>query len=151
MFNSSAPSIADIAAVTGGGNNGWGNNGDGWWVLIILFALFGGWGRGGVLRQRRRRLRRCLHHGRGYPARLRQPGRHEQAEWHRAGSLTAGLFRSPAVRQYFQRPLPARVSDPAGRHSGPDRSDAVRQRSPGSACRLLLREPCCDRSGFVTT
>lgn len=48
MFNSSAPSIADIAAVTGGGNNGWGNNGDGWWVLIILFALFGGWGRGGV-------------------------------------------------------------------------------------------------------
>lgn len=48
MFNSSAPSIADIAAVTGGGNNGWGNNGDGWWALIILFALFGGWGRGGV-------------------------------------------------------------------------------------------------------
>lgn len=48
MFNSSAPSIADIAAVTGGGNNGWGNNGDGWWVLIILFALFGGWGRGGM-------------------------------------------------------------------------------------------------------
>lgn len=48
MFNSSTPSIADIAAVTGGGNNGWGNNGDGWWVLIILFALFGGWGRGGV-------------------------------------------------------------------------------------------------------
>lgn len=48
MFNSSAPSIADIAAVTGGGNNGWGNNGDGWWVLIILFALFGGWGRGGA-------------------------------------------------------------------------------------------------------
>ena len=48
MFNSSAPSIADIAAVTGGGNNGWGNNGDGWWALIILFALFGGWGRGGA-------------------------------------------------------------------------------------------------------
>ena len=48
MFNSSAPSIADIAAVTGGSNNGWGNNGDGWWVLIILFALFGGWGRGGI-------------------------------------------------------------------------------------------------------
>ena len=46
MFGgSSAPSIADIAAVTGG-NNGWG--GDGWWVLIILFALFGGWGRGGA-------------------------------------------------------------------------------------------------------
>lgn len=51
MFGgSSAPSIADIAAVTGGGNNGWNNGwgGDGWWVLIILFALFGGWGRGGV-------------------------------------------------------------------------------------------------------
>ena len=50
MFGgSSAPSIADIAAVTG--NNGsWGNGwgGDGWWVLIILFALFGGWGRGGA-------------------------------------------------------------------------------------------------------
>ena len=51
MFGgSSAPSIADIAAVTGGGNNGWSNGwgGDGWWVLIILFALFGGWGRGGA-------------------------------------------------------------------------------------------------------
>lgn len=51
MFGgSSAPSIADIAAVTGGGNNGWNNGwgGDGWWVLIILFALFGGWGRGGA-------------------------------------------------------------------------------------------------------
>lgn len=51
MFGgSSAPSIADIAAVTGSGNNGWGNGwgGDGWWVLIILFALFGGWGRGGA-------------------------------------------------------------------------------------------------------
>ena len=48
MFGTSAPSIADIAAVTG--NNGWGNGwgGDGWWVLIILFALFGGWGRGGA-------------------------------------------------------------------------------------------------------
>lgn len=49
MFGgSSAPSIADIAAVTGN-NGGWGNGwgGDGWWVLIILFALFGGWGRGG--------------------------------------------------------------------------------------------------------
>lgn len=51
MFGgSSAPSIADIAAVTGGNNGGWNNGwgGDGWWVLIILFALFGGWGRGGV-------------------------------------------------------------------------------------------------------
>ena len=50
MFGgSSAPSIADIAAVTGN-NGGWGNGwgGDGWWVLIILFALFGGWGRGGM-------------------------------------------------------------------------------------------------------
>ena len=50
MFGgSSAPSIADIAAVTGN-NGGWGNGwgGDGWWVLIILFALFGGWGRGGA-------------------------------------------------------------------------------------------------------
>ena len=50
MFGgSNAPSIADIAAVTGN-NGGWGNGwgGDGWWVLIILFALFGGWGRGGA-------------------------------------------------------------------------------------------------------
>ena len=51
MFGSSAPSVADIAAVTGNnccGQNGYGFGGDGWWVLIILFALFGGWGRGGV-------------------------------------------------------------------------------------------------------
>lgn len=48
MFGTSAPSIADIAAVTGN-NDGWGGGyGGGWWVLIILFALFGGWGRGGV-------------------------------------------------------------------------------------------------------
>ena len=47
MFGQTAPSIADIAAVTEGNNrSGWGN-GDGWWVLIILFALFG-WGRGGA-------------------------------------------------------------------------------------------------------
>ena len=46
MFNSSAPSIADIAAVTDGNrNNGWGD-GNGWWMLIILFALFGWGGRG---------------------------------------------------------------------------------------------------------
>lgn len=45
MFNSSAPSLADIAAVTGNDRNGFGN-GDGWWILIILFALFGGWGNG---------------------------------------------------------------------------------------------------------
>ena len=45
MF-ASAPSIADIAAVTDGNrSSGWG--GDGWWVLIILFALFG-WGRNGL-------------------------------------------------------------------------------------------------------
>ena len=48
MFGGSAPSIADIAAVTGN-NDGWGGGyGGGWWVLIILFALFGGWGRGGA-------------------------------------------------------------------------------------------------------
>lgn len=48
MFNSSAPSVADIAAI-GGGNGGFGGwGGDGWWALIILFALFGGWGRGGA-------------------------------------------------------------------------------------------------------
>lgn len=44
MFQNSAPSIADIAAI-GGGSDGWGGN-NGWWILIILFALFG-WGRGG--------------------------------------------------------------------------------------------------------
>ena len=43
----SAPSLSDIAAVTGNNNgDGFGGN-NGWWVLIILFALFGGWGRGG--------------------------------------------------------------------------------------------------------
>ena len=48
MFGSSAPSVADIAAVTGN-NDGWGGGyGGGWWALIILFALFGGWGRGGA-------------------------------------------------------------------------------------------------------
>lgn len=49
MFNA-APSLADIAAVTGNnGNNGNNGNGfgEGWWVLIILFALIGGWGNGG--------------------------------------------------------------------------------------------------------
>lgn len=46
MFNSNAPSVADIAAI-GDGRDGWGGGG-GWWVLIILFALFGGWGRGGA-------------------------------------------------------------------------------------------------------
>ena len=49
MFNSGAPSVADIAAVTDNNRGvGWGGYGDGWWVLIILFALFGGWGRGGA-------------------------------------------------------------------------------------------------------
>lgn len=48
MFGTSAPSVADIAAVTSN-NDGWGGGyGGGWWVLIILFALFGGWGRGGA-------------------------------------------------------------------------------------------------------
>lgn len=45
MFNSAmmAPSLADIAAVTGNrNNNGWGDGG-GWWAWIILFAMFG-WG-----------------------------------------------------------------------------------------------------------
>lgn len=49
MFGGSAPSLADIAAVTrnnDGNNNGLGD-GNGWWVLIILFALFGGWGNNG--------------------------------------------------------------------------------------------------------
>lgn len=48
MFGGNAPSLSDIAAVTGNnGNNGDGfGNGNGWWILIILFALFG-WGRGG--------------------------------------------------------------------------------------------------------
>lgn len=49
MFGA-APSLSDIAAVTGNNNrnNGFGD-GEGWWVLIILFALFGGWGRNGGL------------------------------------------------------------------------------------------------------
>lgn len=47
MFNSNAPSVADIAAVTG--NNGCGGFGYGndWWAIIIILALFGGFGRGG--------------------------------------------------------------------------------------------------------
>lgn len=51
MFDSgNAPSVADIAAVTGANcrNNdgGWGND---WWAVIIILALFGGWGgRGGL-------------------------------------------------------------------------------------------------------
>lgn len=48
MFGGNAPSLSDIAAVTGNRNNGDGfGDGNGWWVLIILFALFGGWGNGG--------------------------------------------------------------------------------------------------------
>ena len=50
MFNSSMPSVADIAAVTGAqncrNNDGWGND---WWAIIIILALFGGFGnRGGL-------------------------------------------------------------------------------------------------------
>lgn len=47
MFGTAAPSLADIAAVTGGRNNndGWGADG-GWWAWIILLALFG-WGGNG--------------------------------------------------------------------------------------------------------
>lgn len=47
MFNSNvAPSVADIAAVTGAQNrnyDGWGND---WWAIIILLALSGGFGNG---------------------------------------------------------------------------------------------------------
>jgi len=46
MLNSSSPSLADIAAVTGTNNDSSWGNGNGWWVLIILFAIFGGWGNG---------------------------------------------------------------------------------------------------------
>lgn len=43
-----APSLSDIAAVTGNNRNDGGfGDGNGWWVLIILFALFGGWGNNG--------------------------------------------------------------------------------------------------------
>ena len=46
MLNTSAPSLADIAAVTGNErNDGWGGS-SGWWILIILFAIFG-WGGNG--------------------------------------------------------------------------------------------------------
>lgn len=45
MFNTTSPSLADIAAVTND-NNGFGGN-NGWWILIILFAIFGGWGNNG--------------------------------------------------------------------------------------------------------
>lgn len=50
MFGgNSAPSLADIAAVTDNNrnNDGFGNMNGGWWVLIILLALFGGWGNNG--------------------------------------------------------------------------------------------------------
>ena len=45
MFNSTSPSLADIAAVTGRNNED--GFGGGWWILIILFAIFGGWGNNG--------------------------------------------------------------------------------------------------------
>ena len=47
MLGSAAPSLADIAAVTGNNrnnNDGWGDGG--WWAWIILLALFG-WGGNG--------------------------------------------------------------------------------------------------------
>lgn len=47
MFNSNAPSLSDIAAVTGTRNDGTFGDGNGWWILIILFAIFGGWGNNG--------------------------------------------------------------------------------------------------------
>lgn len=43
---SNAPSLADIAAVTGSDHNNSWSEGNGWWILVILFALFGGWGNG---------------------------------------------------------------------------------------------------------
>lgn len=47
MFNSNAaPSIADIAAVTGGGRNNGDFLGEGWWPIILILLLFG-WGRNG--------------------------------------------------------------------------------------------------------
>lgn len=51
MFNmGNAPSVADIAAVTGNNRgNGWGGDGDGLWAIIILLALFGGFGNRGSL------------------------------------------------------------------------------------------------------
>lgn len=46
MFNSMAPSIADIAAVTDGNrNDGWGFGG-GLWILVLLLFVAGGFGRG---------------------------------------------------------------------------------------------------------
>lgn len=47
MFNSSMPSLSDIAAVTGNRNNDGFGDGNGWWILILLFAIFGGWGNNG--------------------------------------------------------------------------------------------------------
>lgn len=46
MFNTNAPSLADIAAVTGSDNTDAFGGNSGWWILIILFAIFG-WGGNG--------------------------------------------------------------------------------------------------------
>ena len=44
MFNSTSPSLADIAAVTGNDrNDGFGDNGAWWIIVFVLFFAFGGW------------------------------------------------------------------------------------------------------------
>lgn len=43
----SAPSLADIAAVTRNNEDGGFGGNNGWWIIIILFALCGGWGNNG--------------------------------------------------------------------------------------------------------
>lgn len=50
MFNNgTAPSLADIAAVTGNknGDNAWGDGGYLWLIVFVLFFAFGGWGNNG--------------------------------------------------------------------------------------------------------
>ena len=44
MFNSTSPSLADIAAVTGNDrNDGFGDNGAWWIIVFVLFFACGGW------------------------------------------------------------------------------------------------------------